>query len=397
MALLECQQIETLGNGKLKMCTGYFELTFESQEFFIEALEESITVSSCPILRCVKCGYCRVNGAVRAEVQRKASDIYVWRSEGGEEPERIDFSSLKELRYPDLSGIKFKYDFRDNYASELIYHKGGSCTPVFFDEPVLGKYRTANQIDWFANDYGRISLPDGNSLEFGITKTKKVIIWHSTLTVLPMEELHYLRAFNCDSDHMLSCSFHDALLDNLKLPTKASEDVLFELQDEYLVEASKRAGGDVCNLREEMMAIRSKFRKPFTFDGESFAQCFKNLNRILIESIKDDSFRNQLGSGGHKIEKGLKGLKITEQWFLQVLGWLDAGDLMCPFFVVNDLRQLDEHLKHKDEIKTEIHFACERLGIAEDSEFEDIYKALISRLIKSYREIIQRLVPPTTR
>ncbi|OZH55741.1 hypothetical protein AFK68_02640, partial [Hydrocoleum sp. CS-953] len=295
----------------------------------------------------------------------------------------------------DYAKVEFLYDHID-YDNIPGLRRGddGFLTPVFFNLAVLNKYsqHPDYRLDLFSKTYGRIEKKDEFKISFGINRNRKVFMWLGDIDGLSLNEQHYLRSENVESDHDLCSEFYESQMD-LQFSNPSPENTLFRLRWKVIQACQRKRQGDLYKFSGEISQVIENIDRPVFWQEKHINPVIEALNRVMVESLNSKFLKDELRSVVDKGElKNLRSLKLFEKWLEKVLQISNSSDVSLPFYVLYDFRVLSSHLisdSKKNEILKSIN---KRLELLENNEnYEVIYDALINRLIESYKVILAEL------
>lgn len=372
-------------DGRWWICGGDLKLGVGPQPVNWQNTHEFV-VENCPVLFCPDCNYVSSSRPAVVHIEHMVKEMV----DHGDEPAAPSFDDIAKMKMAPINGIKFDSDMLDNFISPLVYHKGGSLTPIYFEQSVLGKYRTAGHLQMIGDTHGRVQLPDGTAFSFGINRKGTVFVWYSELLGLSEKELTYLKSFNTESDNDVASDYHEALLGRLALPQETKEATLFRVRSEFKTKFGISLGASFEHLGEEGAALIDSFVAPVSFDGQSISYGFVDLNNIVVETIHTEPLRSALKTFlPDKELSGKRGLKLWELVLEHVFQVTDARALLTPFAMLYELRQLKPHLLPEDRRREIIELACTNLQLPPDSSLLTIYETVIIRMCHAYYRLIE--------
>ena len=133
------------------------------------------------------------------------------------------------------------------------------------------------------------------------------------------------------------------------------------------------------------------YKHPILDERNQIFEAYLTLNKILVEGIDTKKLKEKLiDSGIQENElKGLGSLKTFSLFIEKVLKYTGWYNLMTPFFVLNDLRNLHGHLNDTS-FNAEYNDYTKRLGLSEKETDYRIYETLIQKLINSFEILINQ-------
>ncbi len=300
---------------------------------------------------------------------------------------------LGKKRYSYASKFDFLYSQIDyEYIPGLIRPwDDGFLTPVFFNLSLLNKYsqHPDYDLDLFSETYGSIRRGDEWSINFGINKNNKVIMWLGDIHELPENEKHYLRSENVESDHDIHSEFYDAQIDVVwSDPSKQS--TLFHLRRDLKEIATKAWGFDLYSLDGEVTKVIENLHRPIFWEDKHVGPVIEAFNRVFVESLNNVAIKADVAKLSPVADlKGKGSLKVFGSWLEHRLQMKNHAEVMSSFYVLYDFRLITCHL-YSDESRAEIlRKINNRLGIEEENfDYERIYDSLVAALVSSYRNMI---------
>jgi hypothetical protein len=288
--------------------------------------------------------------------------------------------------------VDFLYDSDDYYYIPGLHreHSPGFLTPVFFNKKVLLKFdQLPNyRLVFSSRTYGSIHT-ETDQISFGINPNDKVVMWLGDIGTLPDSEQYYLRSENVESDHSLGSEFYDGQIE-CKFTDSTSEDSLIKARSEFLDSGFRFFSCELSHLDEELLQDIDELKRPIIFSKTTEREITSRLNRICVESLNTKNLRSILKELGN--DAGNKGcLKLLEEILATKFASDGMNSVMCPFFVLYDLRIINSHLTSSEKAGSTIESAKQRLEIDDDADFSVLYDTLISRLVASYGTITTAL------
>jgi hypothetical protein len=270
----------------------------------------------------------------------------------------------------------------------------GFLTPVFFNIAVLNKYsqHPEYKLDLFSRTYGTIWHGTEWTMDFGINRNKKVIMWLGDIDQLPESEIYYLRSENVESDHDIHSEFYNAHIE-VKFAKSSPQNKLIRERRTLNESVKSSYGWELFQLEGEVSKVIENLDTPVFWDDKHVSPAVESLNRIMVESINNASLKADLSQINPNLKtKDLASLKTLEYWLTERHSISNAKDLMCPLFVLNDFRILTCHLLPENKKQKSIRSINQRLGITESNlNNEIIYSTLIDKLVDSVIKIIREI------
>lgn len=368
------------------------QLCFGRHTLLVEGV--TATLDGVPLLQKPSTGEYFLPNRTRDVLEYYAEDA---RSKGHREM-TLRPTAAHNARYAYAQKFDFKYSSIDyEYIPGLTRPSDeGFLTPVFFNLCVLNKYNQNPDytLDLFSETYGTIWEGDEWNIAFGINAAKRVIMWLGDLSGLPDEELYYLRSENVDSDHDIHSEFYDAQIE-VVFSEPSAQNKLLHLRRQLNELMTNLFGFPAYVLEGEVDSVIKNLTRPVFWEDKHVGPVIESFNRILVESLNNSGFKADLRQSCPGVElKGLKSLKLFQAWLAARLRMTDADVVMCPFFVLYDLRILTCHLQSADDRQSQLEAVNTRLGLDDsNTNLETIYDNLMSQLGDSTASVIKNMEP----
>ncbi len=381
-------QLEKIQSHYCEICNGWLEFCFDRYVITCEGI--NLCLSNIPLLRCDNCAKYYFPEKTKGVILKV---IEIAEEQGQSEVNLSPKQNFKK-RF-DYGKVEFLYDHID-YDNIPGLRRGddGFLTPVFFNLAVLNKYSQYPdyRLDLVSKTYGSIEKKDEFQISFGINRNRKVVMWLGDVDKLSLNEQHYLRSENVESDHDLCSEFYESQMD-LQFSNPSPENTLFRLRWEVIQVCQRKRQGYLYKFEGEISQVIENLDRPVFWHEKHISPVIEALNRVMVESLDSQFIKNELINLVSKGElKNLRSLKLFEKWLEKVLQISNSSDVSLPFYVLYDFRVLSSHLisySKKNEILKSIN---KRLELLENNEnYEVIYDALINRLIESYKVIFIQL------
>jgi hypothetical protein len=325
-----------------------------------------------------------------------------------EMPLKYIFSKLdSERKFKQYSHLDFEYDSRDYYLIPGLYREwdDGYLTPVFFNKDLLIYYNNHNDYTVKLTSFssGNIYHKGKAMFEwgFGINRNGKIFKWLGDLDrdFKPKSMKSHLKRFqasNIASDHDVVSKFY---FSQNPFPVKDAFQVsdnetrLFALYNELNKQVKEKYSLVLTKI--DITSLSIYYKSPIMAEREQVFSSFLSLNKYFVENLQEDSLRKVLLKNGvskEELEKNgnkLRGLKLLSLFVAKVLNKSKSYELMTPFFVLNDLRQLHGHLSDKS-FNKEYKSCKERLALDSKASYLDVSKTLVTKLILSIQNLIDK-------
>ncbi|MGL5126414.1 MAG: hypothetical protein ACRC6U_10620 [Fusobacteriaceae bacterium] len=296
--------------------------------------------------------------------------------------------------------LPYLYSESDYYGIPgLIRNQGAYLMPVYFNKEVLIKYiyNPEYEFDFTSTDYFSIIKKEEFVLPIGINKNGKVIAWLGDILKLPKKEQYYLLSENIKPDNELNSQFYRAQI-NLEWPEPSIEARIMNLRTKFNETLKNKYSITLSNLDIETLNKFKEYKRPLNNTNLEFNFSMISLNQIFIETLNKKELIHALETMEKNIK--LQGIPVKKQ--LKDLGTMvllkiliinlfkfpedEAKNLMTPFVIINDLRQVGGHLLPCETINKFWSNAKTSLKLTDDTPLSQIYDVLIERLHNSYQK-----------
>lgn len=382
-------QLEKIQTHYCEICSGWLEFCFDRHVITFEGID--LYLSNIPLLRCDNCS--------KYYFPEKTKSIILTASGQAKEQAKpvVRLSPRQDFkRRFDYGQVEFLYDHRDyeNIPGLQRPWDDGFLTPVFFNLAVLNKYsqHPDYRLDLFSRTYGSIDKKEEFDISFGINRNRKVVMWLGDIDKLPLNEQHYLRSENVESDHDLYSEFYESQIE-VQFSNPSPENALFHARSEVVQACERERKGYLYTLEGEISKVIENLDRPVFWQEKHVSPAIEALNRVMVESLDSKFLKDELKDLVSKDQlKGLKSLKLLEKWLENILQIPEFSDVSLPFYVLYDFRILSSHLTSDSKKKETLKSINKRLSLLEENEnYEAIYDALINRLRESYETILVQL------
>ena len=310
-------------------------------------------------------------------------------------------SRFENKKFEAFDDLDFTYDSLDYYAIPGLSRPwdDGYLTPVFFNKDLLLYYNNHDDykvvlysfstVDIFTQD-GEELIPHG----FGINRNGILFAWLGDLHKALSQEKHKahlyrFRASNVESDHDVVSDFYFQQIE-AEFTESDNEYQIFALKQEFEEKIFRLFKFRLSELNFDDLSI--EYKHPILNEKNQIFNAYVQLNKVLIESIQTKRLKDALIKTGVAADdiKNLGGLKLLEAFLKQVLAIEDASELVCPLFVLYDLRILGSHLKNST--FNENYNSCKkRLNCDSTIKHIDFFNVTISSTRNMYQKLNQRL------
>lgn len=358
-------------------CNGHLDLCFS--DFHEEFSSITVNIIGLPVLRCISC-----NKDYWPDDSRFAI-VHLHKQAFEQGKNIVKATHQKTLKDFDFTNVPFTYDLDDyQYIPGLKRTwDDGFLTPVFFNRSVLLKYDTAPgyRIILASQTYGTIASEEV-SIEFGINKNGKVIMWLGDIAKLPKPEQYYLKSENIESDHSIGSEFYDGKIECIFTDPSLESRVL-KARSDFLEECLKHFGKRFAHMDSEVVALTLDFNAPIVDTPKERRNMADTLNKIHLESLDKDVIRKIITSHGGKT-KQLGSIKLLQAVLKHPESQLDFDKTMMPFYVLYYLRVACSHLISDETSEEKMKTITKRLSLPDSSGLIEIYNALMLNLETSY-------------
>lgn len=364
-------------------CGGYLDLRFS--EFHEEVSGIDIHIMGLPELYCEKCNL----GYLPEDSRFAVIYLHEQATKHGSKLENV--TRNKTNQNFGFTQAPFLYDSDDyKYFPGLKRpHDEGFLTPVFFNREVLLKYDSSPtyRVSFASTTYGEIRRGDEFSMPFGLNKHGKVIMWLGDVARLPVNEQYYLRSENIESDHSIGSEFYDGQIE-CKFTDYSKEDSLFQLRSDFLESCFKRFGVKLAHLDDEVLEMAVGFNGPVVDTEKERRHVADTLNKIYIESFDNNALGSVLQSLGED-PRNLGSNKRLQKILENIASGEDISSIMCPFYVLYDLRVAYSHLGSKAGSEKRLVTVKESLGLEDNAQLNEIYEAIVNQLSTSFSQLAE--------
>lgn len=378
---------------KCEVCGEFRYYVFKGYHFEKDTKKIGMKI---PFLICPQCGDEEVDMG-QEHYQKVADSFFDSLKEGEFRVVKFKYEGKEFKQYKHLG---FKYSSEDYFLIPGLFRgeDDGFLTPVFFDKDVLLYYNSHPdfRVNLYSFSSGNISYKGEPMFShgYGINRNGKIFFWLGDLNddFKSKEMAAHLKRFqasNTDSDHDIYSKFYLS-----QLPTtykevfqeSDNEERVFYLADELTLKiyGSKKITMSQIKIEE----LKDYYRPPIMGDREQIFSCYLTLNKYLVENIQVDILKSELINLGKNAKdiKGLGSLKTLQTYFLEAFSISNIADIICPLYVLNDLRQLHGHFSN-DSFEAKYISCKSRLGLSNEVTDFEVYQELIRKTIIFYDSI----------
>lgn len=356
-----------------------------------------------PFYECKNCGFSRPIKSKEKTIQ--FANKMLEKVEDGEFiPLNIKYlfgseTELEKGKFPQFDSLSFQYDSMDYYFIPGLYREWdkGFLTPIFFDIDVLIYYNNHSDYRVELTSLSRVHIydKDGNAIiphGFGINRNGKLICWLGDLQeqfTKPENERHLkqFRTFNIESDHDIVSDYYFNQIE-AEFTESDNEVGIFSNKNDFENELEKKFGYRISKV--DIDELTKEYKHPIINEKDQVFNAYLKLNNILNESIQNDVLRTALKSKGMTNDelKGLRSLKLFELFLEKVLAIENVSVVICPLYVLYDLRLLAGHIE--DSNFQEKYDNCKnRLNSPTEISHLDFFKNVVTSLIAFYNALLE--------
>lgn len=374
-------------------CGGVREMELSTATVIIG--EKTIEICDCPILVCQKCGKELIGHRVPLFIYKVCEEF---KDHPGDT--RCQLTLKGEGRFSYAEKADYLYDSRDLNIPGCDVdldptHEEGFSLPVYFDRKVLNSFLTDDEyeLDFFSESYGDIAKlgTDGWAYEwkipFGINANDRVVIFLGDLDQIDDERsVHFLKAYNVPSDHLLvGTELYQAQM-NCIFSEPIIEQRVIRLRNGFYSNILKQFGIDLRHLEQEVVDKVRLVKKPVSYSEREVSGNIVALDGILNEGISQDGLRDLCTALGETSDiKQLRTRKLLQKVISTKEGEDRAKDIIAPLFHLNDLRVCFSHLLPDEDIQNYKDGIVEAFGLSDFSEYRKLYESLLEELYTLYK------------
>lgn len=373
---------------KCENCPDWLRL--EIKQFNQKINNVAVTINNLPVLICPTCN---------TEYFHDKSEAFVTSlvEQAKKNKKRKISSSLnlekERKRYGFCTQVNFVYDSLDyEYIPGLVRpSEDGFLTPVFFKIEVLIKYLNHPEysVEFASNTYGSIYHNHEHMISLGINRNNRVIMWLGDIDHLPENEQYYLRSENIDSDHDIASEFYRGQIE-VEFTDLSNENELLKLRSEFEKYCYELFRIKIYQLDMEVVKIMKDIKKPIVWTENEVGKTIQAINKVFVESINCANLKRHINKLDPKFKtEELRSNKLFVKWINLNFPELTADEVMKPFFILYDYRQIFSHLLSMSESKKIMNSCFNRLDLPKNERnHEKLYAALIEQLQNSLKKLI---------
>jgi hypothetical protein len=282
---------------------------------------------------------------------------------------------------PNTNAPAFRYD-----PSEAV-HGSAVLTPVYFNKQVLTRYLYDSRFScgFVSETYGSIDGPEFY-ISFGINGQGAVILWLGDLEKLPLNERYYWLSENREPENDAASEFYDAQIECVFTEPPAVIRCLNEL-GKFNAQFHQKYSVHLYRDRsiEERIEDTRRYGRLLLNNVDDFKRFVSEFNEIINENTNNAEIRRLLSERGIPFRDGLKGNKLLELVYENVLA--DRENLVAPFFHLYDLRLWADHSMGDENLE----FVAKALR-TESKDYKGIMEALILEMNASIERLLQKVM-----
>lgn len=293
--------------------------------------------------------------------------------------------------------VSFLFDPIDYFFIDGLErdHNIGFLTPLFFNIEVLLKFMHHPQysLDICSNTMGVIYHKNEHYITFGINSNNRIIIWLGDLLSLPDEEQYYFRSENVPSDHNIGSEYYEAQIEVIFAKGSIEKQVL-KKRNAFNEKISELFSISLSQLDTETIIAAKKIQKLVIDTEDAFMNIIIPLNEVLVESINTSGIKQYLASKSVPKDqyKEKKGIKLLQLFLEKEVPSIDVGKILCPLYVLYDLRILYAHILSEQDKKENFEKCLQRLSIdTNTTDFTVIMSKLYDDLNQMYIDLLSAL------
>ena len=380
---------------KCDLCGGCCEL--DECDVYVGIDDIRLTFPENLVLKCKVCGKPYMP-------QRFSHVVYYWYRQALERGATNGIFPRKEYehRYEYCNEQGFRYDYRDHLNMPGLCmdeeHSDGFLTPVYFYKKALIFFCAdpEYEVNIFSETYGDIGKKNesGNyewMIPFGFNCNDKLVFWLGDLATVDSVTLGILKSFNVDSDHkLLDSEFYQAQL-NCVFSEPILEKQIFINKRRFISNTLKTQNIELEHLSEECKRYEEKSIRPVSFSEAAVSEAVNALHKVLVEGISVSGLFKYyetlyLPDSRPERYKEWKSIRLIQEIVkMQCQEIKDIYTLMTPLYLLNDYRNLADHLLDNEKIESTKRHIIECLDVEDFSQQEEIYIKMIKGLNRLYQ------------
>ena len=389
------KEYSTIRSDECINCGGTCELVDSEVVCYIEG--RVLQFPSMLVLRCIKCGeeYLPKHSKQMINVAYKTAV-----RENQFHGEFRPTGYRKQFDY--CQAQNYMYDHRDYFnipglCEDKEHFIEGFLTPVYFEKEALVYFLSLPEyeVDIFSESYGNIGKKDLSgeymyewNIPFGFNTTGRLIMWLGDIDTLDDKTKNIFKAFNVESDHLLTDSeFYKAQLKCMFSKPIAEKQILIN-KEIFIKNIKKKYGIDISHLSDECVTHEKKIKRPVVFSEQNVSEVINAYDKVLVEGFDVDQMRKLYEilyseQERESIYNKWQSIKLLEA-ILRKIGCtatnMDIRTIMSPLYILHDYRIFLDHLLSSDKIADTKQHIVNTLGVSDFCEQEKIYSEEVRRL-----------------
>ena len=225
---------------------------------------------------------------------------------------------------------------------------------------------------------------------FGINRNGRLICWIGDLynefsKQKNERHLKQFRAFNTDSDHEIVSDYYFNQIE-ANFTESDNEIRIFYAKNEFENKLAKKYGFRISKI--DIEELTKEYKHPIINEKDQVFNAYIKLNNILNEPMQNDILRTALIEKGIKETelKGLGSLKLMELFLKHILKVENSSEVICPLFVLYDLRLLAGHLKDSN-FEVKYNDCKKRISCSLEISHLEFFRQVVNALIKYYQTL----------
>lgn len=377
-------------------CGGVIEISMEYIKVTVS--EKTMELTEIPMLKCEKCGELSFSEYAK-EILYGLYNELLRRGNSGV----LSSPNGYRKQYTYATEANFLYDHRD-YESipglkfDEEHSEPGFLTPVYFDRNALLYFVSAPDyiVDLFSETYGSISKRDPEgvylyewSVPFGFNSNGKLVFWLGDLDQMDKISQTVIKAFNVQSDHLLTDSeFYQAQM-NCVFSHPIKEMQIINNKKQFVANIKEKYKIDLTHLAEECQQQEVNVKRPIVYTEQAISSVINAFDKILVEGIDvvqlkvlyESLYPENEREPGYKQWQSIRLIKsLLKKLSSSITPSFDVEKVISPLYILHDYRIYFDHLLSEDKQEETKSHIITTLGASDFSEQEKIYHEEIDRL-----------------
>jgi hypothetical protein len=265
-------------------------------------------------------------------------------------------------------------------------HGSAFLTPVYFNKQVLTRFLYDSRFScaFVSETYGSIAGSEFY-ISFGINRNGAIIVWLGDLEKLPLNERFYWLSENRDPENEVASEFFDAQIECVFTEPPAVIRCLNEL-GKFNARFHQKYSVHLYRDRsiEERIEDTRRYGRLLLNNVDDFKRFVSEFNEIINENTNNAEILRLLGERGIPFKAGLKGNKLLELVYENVLS--DKENLVAPFFHLYDLRLWAAHSTGDGNLES-----VAKALRADSKDYKGIMEALIVEMNASIQRLLEKI------